>query len=146
MWKVHGGMLFYKMASIVDDDDQGAYHPRFVNRSITMTWDAGWEVYQLIDPLGAVYTMQSFSKQIDYSLTFEDLAGLGSRLKLPAGWQYRNITLEHELNNTAVLATVLVDDLLNAYTRTQEAPTSPSPTPEPISPSPTPEDPSIIVI
>ena len=132
----YGGMEFVAMATLNAPHGNGDtltdyYTTIFVNRSITMAWDAGWEVYQLIDPLGAVYTMQSFSLAIDYNLTFSDLAELGSRLELPAGWSFRAVTLEEKLSHTAQLAPVLVDDLTNAYTRTHDAPPTASPTPTP---------------
>jgi hypothetical protein len=127
--EVHGGMQFYPVATIVrkpgDFGEQVGYKRNQVNRSLTMAWRAGWEVYQLVDPEGAVYTMQSFSRKIDYNLAYADLAGLGSQLDMPTGWSYRVVTLDEDLAHTAVVATVLMDDLANAYTRTQEPAVAP---------------------
>jgi hypothetical protein len=75
-------------------------------------------VYELVDPEGGVWIMQSYSAQV-VPQTEAELATLGARLALPAGWSFRTRTLEAELLVTARggLATVTQDELQNTYQR-----------------------------
>ena len=41
--------------------------------------------------------MQTYSQVVDPTLSFDDLAGLGDRLRLPDGWSYRARVLDDEL-------------------------------------------------
>jgi hypothetical protein len=62
--------------------------------------------------------MQSYSQIIDPSLSYADLATLGSRLKPPKGWEYRTRTLTADLVAQAQgEAHVLQDELQNTYQR-----------------------------
>jgi hypothetical protein len=92
------------------------YVARSVHRDTTYVFDAGKRVYELLDPAGRAFDMQSFSLQ-HAALTEADLPDLGARLSLPAGWTYRARTLSAELHVTAVggLATIVQDDLANTY-------------------------------
>jgi hypothetical protein len=80
-------------------------------------FDAGTEVYELTDPDGAVYVMQSYSQKLDPTLSADQLAGLGARLKLPAGWTFSTRVLDAELEVRDVdgIAVVVQDDFENTY-------------------------------
>jgi hypothetical protein len=94
------------------------YAPLTVRRDTTFVFAAGRAVYELVDPEGGVWIMQSYSAQV-VPQTEAELATLGARLALPAGWSFRTRTLEAELLVTARggLATVTQDELQNTYQR-----------------------------
>lgn len=60
--------------------------------------------------------MQAYSQIVDKKLKLKDLAGLGSKLALPADWKFRTRTLKKDLTlNTVGATTVLQDELQNTY-------------------------------
>jgi hypothetical protein len=93
------------------------YTQRPVARDTVFYFDAGTEVYELTDPDGVVYVMQSYSQKIDPTLSADQLPGLGNRLKLPAGWTFSSRVLDAELGVRDVdgVAVVVQDDLENTY-------------------------------
>jgi hypothetical protein len=94
------------------------YSVKTVNRETTYVYDAGKPVYEIIDDTGRVYVMQTFAEIVDKTLTMDDLAGLGARLKLPDGWRYATRTLDSEMRLTASGEAFLIqDDLQNSYQR-----------------------------
>ncbi|MEO1059451.1 MAG: hypothetical protein AAFY28_21295 [Actinomycetota bacterium] len=95
------------------------YEPDLVVRTTTWTYEAGSEVYELTDPDGNVYTMQSYSLIEDRSLTAADLPTLGDRLDLPEGWSYSSRVLDEPLQVALSPdgAIVIQDELNNAYQR-----------------------------
>lgn len=97
------------------------YEPRTVRRDTTFVFTAGSVVYELVDPDGGIWDMQSYSVQVE-PLTEASLATLGARLTLPAGWSFRARTLDADLRITAVdgLATVTQDELSNTYQLSQQ--------------------------
>ena len=98
-----------------------AYVPNEVARDTVFTFNAGEPVFELTDPEGNVYMMQSFTTLEDPSLTFDGLATLGEKLQLPEGWSYSTRVLEEDYNlstaDTGGNAFVVNDDLLNSYQR-----------------------------
>ncbi len=92
------------------------YKEHQVDRDTIFTYQAGKPVYELIDPKGNVYVMQSYSVE-KAKQTPRSLSQLGPKLKLPKGWIYRTGVL----NKTTYLKTqdkkaiVIQDDLLNTY-------------------------------
>jgi hypothetical protein len=92
------------------------YAETTVNRRNTFTFSRAHRVYELVAPGGKVYVMQSYAQIIDPGLTLAKLPGLGTRLKLPAGWRYRVRRLTQDLAVTATgRATVVQDELSNTY-------------------------------
>ena len=61
---------------------------------------------------------------IDPTQTIDTLAGLATKLKLPAGWSFASRTLTSNLDVTDVdgKATVIQDDLANTYQFENTAP------------------------
>ncbi|KTD20060.1 Uncharacterised protein [Legionella lansingensis] len=92
------------------------YREHTVDRQTTWVYKAGKPVYELIDPKGQVFVMQSYSIE-KQPQTMESLANLASKLKLPAGWQYRTGILQQDSELKAInnKATVIQDDFLNTY-------------------------------
>jgi hypothetical protein len=97
------------------------YAVRRIDRTTDYVFDAGQPVFELVDPKGQVYVMQAYSQIVDPSLSYNDLAGLGSRLKLPAGWQYKTRILDQDLVAQAVgQAEIVQDELQNTYQLTPQ--------------------------
>ncbi len=94
-----------------------AYQPRPVDRRAAFVFGAGGTVFELTAPDGRRFVMQTWSQMVDPVLVEPDLAGLGSRLQLPAGWTYSSRVLEADLvlDTTGETAQVLQDDLRNSY-------------------------------
>jgi hypothetical protein len=89
-----------------------------IDRRNTWTWDAGKKLFELVAPTGRSYVMQSYSRQVDPSLTYADLPEIGSLLGLPAGWRYRVRRPSDDLKLiTSGKATITQDGLRNTYQR-----------------------------
>ncbi len=81
-----------------------------VERNSTWTYKKGTLVYELTDPLGNTYDMQSYTTLVDPSLTLRKLPYIGPKDQLPAGWKYKARRLKAELNLTATGSTQIVND------------------------------------
>lgn len=116
-----GGMAMIKEATVGLGTSVAAamvpFTPHTVNRQASFTFDAGRQVYELVDPGGAAWVMQTFSQGRDPSLTRADLPGLAPRLTLPAGWTYRarTVTAPLVVATTRTSAHVLQDNFQNSY-------------------------------
>ncbi|MBY0549297.1 MAG: hypothetical protein K2W95_18625 [Candidatus Obscuribacterales bacterium] len=111
--------------SLTDKLNAGVpYAVHKVARTTTWVFDAGKPVYQLIDPSGNVYFMQSYSVQKKKDQTVDSLAKLGANLKLPQGWKFRTVTLRkpYDLKALDGMAYVIQDDFENTYQRSAATP------------------------
>lgn len=102
------------LASVTQGQPKPYVQPQFVKRNTTYIYAAGKPVYQLTDPDGKRYIMQT------YDLTNVPgagaLASLSTRLKLPTGWAFQEIMLTQTLLlSVNGQATVIRDDLQNTY-------------------------------
>ncbi|WP_099021330.1 hypothetical protein [Mycolicibacterium palauense] len=116
--RTFGGIEMMRQATVaLTSMNPAPYLPNTVTRNATFVYDAGSEVYELVDPDGRRWIMQTFSQVVDPALQAADLPGLGARLSLPAGWSYRARTLDAELrvDTSSQAAQVLQDDLTNSY-------------------------------
>jgi hypothetical protein len=92
------------------------YRERTIDRETRYVFRANQPVFLLVRPDGVRYAMQSYAQMIDKSLTYDDLPGLASRLKLPAGWRYEVMKPDSDLLLGATgKAIVVQDDLDNTY-------------------------------
>jgi hypothetical protein len=93
------------------------YVPNKVSRNTVFVFNAGEEVYELQDPHGHRWVMQTWSQVADPKLSRADLRTLDQRLNLPDGWSYqpRVLTSELRIDTTSRAAQVLQDDLTNSY-------------------------------
>jgi len=93
------------------------YSVNTVDRKAVFTFDAGRPVFELVDPDGQHWVMQTWSQTIDRNLSLDDLPGLASRLQLPEGWSYQTRTLSSPLrvDTTTREAHVTQDNLANSY-------------------------------
>ena len=96
-----------------------AYIPSDVQRNATWTYNAGNLVYQLTDPSGNLYVMQSYARFLVPSLTIDDLqdvAYMDTILGLPAGWTYSVKQLAQEWQNISQGNAYLLQDAAgNSY-------------------------------
>ncbi len=87
-----------------------------VKRNTVWTYLQGTMVYQLTDPDGNVYVMQSYSTQVNPALSLPELPTLAQTLSLPTGWTFTTQTLDQQLNLvTGGTAYVVNDDFANSY-------------------------------
>ncbi|MDP3560452.1 MAG: hypothetical protein Q8R79_08925 [Legionellaceae bacterium] len=95
---------------------RGPYHQRTVARQTTWIYEAGKRVYELIDPKGQIFVMQSYSTQ-HQPQTMASLVNLAKKLHLPADWQFKTGILKKQEQLEAInqSATVIQDDLSNTY-------------------------------
>jgi hypothetical protein len=87
-----------------------AYEVNTVQRNTIYLFKQGRQVFELTDPSGNVYVMQSYSQQIDPSLSLTTLADIGPGNQLPEGWSYAARTLTEDLTLTADGSTQIVND------------------------------------
>ena len=116
--KSFGGIEMIEQATVqLSSNNPAPYSVNSVDRRAVFTFDAGRPVFELVDADGRRWVMQTYSQIVDKNLTLSDLAGLGSRLTLPAGWRYETRTLTEPLvvDTTERPANVLQDDLTNSY-------------------------------
>ena len=113
-----GGLEMLRQATVkLSSMNPAPYQPNRVNRKALFTFDAGREIYELIDPDGRRWVMQTFSQTVDPNLALADLPGLAGRLSLPDGWRYeaRTPTSTLRVDTTNTDASVTQDDLANSY-------------------------------
>jgi hypothetical protein len=98
---------------------ENAYKVARVARNNIWHFVAGRRIYELKDPDGQQYVMQSFSRAVDPGLELADLASLGDRLELPPGWRFSSRVLNEAIAVPAVNGTaeVVQDELENTYQR-----------------------------
>jgi hypothetical protein len=98
--------------------DQSPFVERVIARDTVFRFRAGSQIYELTDPTGARYVMQSYSLKLNPTQTIDTLASLGSVLQLPAGWTFTTEVLTADLDvlsDDAGLATVIQDEFQNTY-------------------------------
>jgi hypothetical protein len=116
--KNFGGIEMIRQATVLlSSMNPAPYTVNEVSRHTVFVFNAGEEVYELIDPDGQRWVMQTWSQIADPNLSRADLPGLASRLNLPEGWTYqpRVLTSELRLDTTTRPAHVTQDDLTNSY-------------------------------
>ena len=118
--KSFGGMEMIQRATVVVGNPVEASKPYTLNsvdRRTVFSFDAGRTVYELTGPDATKYVMQSWSQQVEPTLSEADLSALGDRLHLPAGWSYvaRKLAAPLRVVTTSSTAKVVQDDLKNTY-------------------------------
>jgi len=116
--KTFGGIEMIQQATVLlSSMNPAPFTVNKVSRHTVFVFNAGEEVYELIDPRGRRWVMQTWSQVTDPDLTREDLPGLASRLELPNGWSYqpRVLTSELRVDTRTQAAEVLQDNLTNSY-------------------------------
>lgn len=116
--KTFGGIEMLQQATVLlSSMNPAPFTVSQVSRNTVFVFNAGEEVYELQDPKGQRWVMQTWSQVVDPNLSRADLPKLGERLNLPAGWSYhtRVLTSELRVDTTNREARVLQDDLTNSY-------------------------------
>ena len=118
MTKTFGGIdMVLQTTLVLSSMNPTPYTMNPVNQHAVFVFDAGQEIYELQDPRGHRWVMQTWSQTVDPTLTRSDLAGLKSRLTLPTGWTYhsRVLTDSLEVDTSDRSAKALQDELGNTY-------------------------------
>ncbi|MBY0441027.1 MAG: hypothetical protein K2Q25_02635 [Mycobacteriaceae bacterium] len=118
--KTFGGIEMLEQATVVlSSMNPAPYLANRVDRQAAFIYNAGREIYELIDPEGQFWVMQTASQVVDPNLSLADLPKLAERLVLPAGWTYRARVLTSPLrvDTCTHAAEVLQDNLTNSYSR-----------------------------
>ncbi|MDZ4235467.1 MAG: hypothetical protein U1C73_17295 [Dietzia sp.] len=113
-----GGIEMIRQASVeLTSMNPAPYLANTVTRNAVFIFNSGTTVFELIDPTGRRWVMQTWSQVVDPTLSYEDLAGLSDRLALPEGWSYRARVIDDDLriDTSDQAAQVLQDDLTNSY-------------------------------
>ena len=116
--KSFGGIEMIKQATVeLTSMNPAPYLANEVSRNTVFVFNAGEEIYELVDPQGRRWVMQTFSQVADPNLSRSDLPGLAGRLDLPEGWSYapRVLTETLRVDTTTRPAQVLQDNLTNSY-------------------------------
>jgi hypothetical protein len=96
------------------------YTQHTIHRDSEFHFLAGKAVFELVDPQGLVYDMQSYNVQTKPQ-TEASLADLGAKLTLPQGWSFKTRVLDVDLVLKATNGTAIVvqDDYTNTYSLAQ---------------------------
>jgi hypothetical protein len=116
--KTFGGIEMIRQATVkLSSMNPAPYNVNRVDRKAIFVFDGGREIYELVDPEGRRWVMQTWSQTVDRTLALADLATLASRLSLPPGWRYEPRTPSTPLcvDTTNTDACVTQDDLANSY-------------------------------
>ena len=92
------------------------YREHKIERQTTWVYHGGRPIYELINPKGQIFVMQSYSIEIS-QLNEASLPGLASQLTLPKGWRFRTVVLTQDARLTGKdnQSVVILDSLLNTY-------------------------------
>ncbi|GLP80846.1 hypothetical protein [Mycobacterium antarcticum] len=116
--RTFGGIEMLRQATVaLSSMNPAPYSVNEVDRKAVFVYDVGQSVFELTDPEGRRWVMQTFSQTVDPTLELADLPGLAARLVLPDGWSYGTRTLDAELriDTSTTKAHVLQDDQANSY-------------------------------
>lgn len=112
------GLEFEQRGVLSGSEETGSapYVAGTISRATTYIYKKGLPTFQLTDSCGTVYTMQSYSQQVDPRLTYNKLKTLGKTLKRPVGWRYKVVRPKTTLELVAAGSiTVIQDSLANTY-------------------------------
>ena len=116
--KSFGGLEMIRQATVkLASMNPAPYQLNRVDRRAVFVFDAGREIYELIDPDDRRWVMQTYSQTVDGALSLADLPHLAQRLTLPDGWRYeaRTPSTPLRVDTTGTDACVTQDDLSNSY-------------------------------
>lgn len=81
------------------DQFHNAYLPCLIQRFTNWIYHVGKPVHILRDPEGTTWVMQEYTKNVDPTLTIDNLHTVGKKLKnLPKGWKFETKVLTEELS------------------------------------------------
>ena len=116
--RTFGGIEMIRQATVkLSSMNPAPYSVNAVDRRTVFVFDAGRPVFELVDPDGRRWVMQTWSQIVDKDLGLDDLPGLAARLAPPPGWRYetRILTETLRVDTTTRDAQVTQDELTNTY-------------------------------
>jgi hypothetical protein len=125
--KTFGGIEMIRQATVrLSSMNPAPYTVNRVDRKTVFNFDAGRPVFELVDPQGRRWVMQTYSQIVDPGLTLAGLPGLAGRLDLPDGWRFETRTLTDRLSvdTTTTDAHVTQDNFANSYSLELDAVTN----------------------
>jgi hypothetical protein len=118
-----GSLVFTKRAEVVLTLNTMKIIPfqvRNIDRDTQYVFQSGKPVYELLSPDGYTYIMQTYSQQVNPTLTMDKLANLGDLIHLPEGWKFQTVIRDQDLVLSAYgVAHLVQDDLDNSYQRVE---------------------------
>ena len=98
----------------------GPYVIGKILRNTNWIYKAGKQVCLLREPGGLVWVMQEYTKEVDATLTMDNIGEIGPKLKkLPEGWKFETKILDRDLHldtrRTGKWASIMRDELGNTY-------------------------------
>lgn len=120
-----GGLDMLRQATVrLSAMNPSPYGENRVDRRAVFVFDAGRRVYELSDPDGRRWIMQTYSQTVDKDLEMADLSDLAARLSLPAGWGFHSCVPDVPVvvDTTGAEAIVTQDDLANTYSLVETIP------------------------
>jgi hypothetical protein len=98
---------------------KGPFSPMEIHRQSKYLFLKGNLAFLMRTPDGKTYVMQSYTNDVDKSLTLKGLPKVGSQLKLPPGWKFEVKKLDRDLTvdprKADGVAHIIQDNLLNTY-------------------------------
>jgi len=96
------------------------YYIGKILRNTNWIYKAGSRICLLREPSGLVWVMQEYTKEVDPTLTMENVHEIGPKLKnLPEGWTFETKILEKDLSldtrRSGNWASIIRDELGNTY-------------------------------
>lgn len=116
--RTFGGIEMIRQATVeLSSMNPAPYTVNKVSRHTVFVFDSGRPIFELVDPPGQRWVMQSWSQMVDPTLSLPDLADLAGRIQLPTGWRYESSTPTSTLriDTTTQAAQVVQDNLGNTY-------------------------------
>ena len=116
--RTFGGIEMIRQATVeLSSMNPAPYSLNKVTRHTVFVFDGGRPLFELIDPHGQHWVMQSWSQMAQQTLSLPDLPALAGSLQLPEGWRYESSTLATTLriDTTTEAAHVTQDNLGNSY-------------------------------
>ncbi|BBZ33273.1 hypothetical protein [Mycolicibacterium confluentis] len=116
--RAFGGIAMARQARVkLSSMNPAPYSVNRVDRRTVFHFDAGRPIFELIDPQGQRWVMQTYSQAVDAEMNLDGLTRLASRLTLPEGWSYETRTLTERLSvdTTTREAHVTQDNFANSY-------------------------------
>lgn len=116
--KTFGGIEMMRQATVkLSSMNPAPYSVNRVDRKTIFNFDAGRPVFELVDPQGQRWVMQTYSQGVDAGLSLAGLPDLAARLTLPEGWRYETRILFERLSvdTTTRDAHVTQDNFANSY-------------------------------
>jgi hypothetical protein len=113
-----GGIDMMRQATVkLSSMSPAPYSVNRVDRKTVFNFDAGRPIFEMVEPDGRRWVMQTYSQAVDANINLAILPNLGDRLSLPDSWRFETRTLSDRLSvdTTTRDAYVTQDNFANSY-------------------------------